>query len=92
MKSARPLLLATAMAAATMLPSAAFADGHGKYPAFADIAQGKKMLSRDDISKLDEKKYPKLEGLKSHFDDADVDHDGNINRYEYDHYMENAHY
>ncbi|MGF6709516.1 hypothetical protein QFZ41_000480 [Luteibacter sp. W1I16] len=91
MKSARPLVLAAAMATATLLSSAAFADGSAKYPPFASIAEGKEMLSRDEINKLDEKKYPKLKGLKSHFTDADLDHDGTINKYEYDLYMANPH-
>jgi hypothetical protein len=87
MKTTRSLLLATAIAAAGIFSSAAFADGNANYPSFASIAGGKKMLSRDDINKLDETKYPALKDLKAHFDDADLDHDHNINKYEYDHFM-----
>ena len=90
MKHARTLLLAAAVAAAGMFTQAVMADGSPAYPPFAKIAHGKKMLSRDDIDKLDETKYPALAGLKSHFDDADLDHDHNLNQYEYDHYMSNT--
>ena len=90
MKHARTLLFAAAVAAAGMFTQAAMADGSPTYPSFVAIAHGKKMLSRDDIDKLDEKKYPALAGLKMHFDDADMDHDHNINQFEYDHYMSNT--
>ncbi|APG05467.1 hypothetical protein BJI69_17185 [Luteibacter rhizovicinus DSM 16549] len=90
MKHTRTLLLAAAVATAGMFTQASMADGSPTYPSFATIAHGKKMLSRDDIDKLDEKKYPALAGLKSHFDDADLDHDHNLNQYEYDHYMSNT--
>lgn len=72
-----------------MFSHAALADGSARYPSFASIAHGKKMLSRDEIDKLDETKYPALKDLKAHFDDADLNHDHNINQYEYDHFMTN---
>jgi hypothetical protein len=86
------LLILTAALAVGAFAQAAFADGDKTYPAFASIAEGKKMLSRDEVNKLDEAKYPALKGLKSHFTDADLDHDGTINQYEYDQYMTNKHY
>ena len=90
MKHPRLLILAAALAVGAFA-QASFADGDKTYPPFASIADGKKMLSRDEINKLDESKFPKLKDLKAHFTDADLDHDGNINQYEYDQYMTNKH-
>jgi hypothetical protein len=90
MKHPRFLILTAALAVGAFA-QASFADGDKTYPPFASIAGGKKMLSRDEINKLDETKYPALKGLKSHFTDADLDHDQTINKYEYDLYMSNKH-
>ena len=90
MKRPRLLILAAAMTLGAFA-QASFADGDKTYPPFDTIAGGKKMLSREDINKIDLAKYPRLEGLKSHFDDADIDHDHTINKYEYDLYMSNKH-
>lgn len=90
MKSPRLLILTAALTLGAFA-QASFADGDATYPPFAQIAGGKKMLSRDEINKLDETKYPRLKGLKSHFDEADIDHDHNINQYEYDLYMSEKH-
>src|ERR1700754_85241 len=90
MKSPRLLILAAAVAVG-VLAQASFADGNAKYPPFDSISGGKKMLSRDEINKLDETKYPALKDLKAHFDDADLDHDHNINQFEYDKFMTTPH-
>jgi hypothetical protein len=90
MKHARLLILTAALAVGAFA-QASFADGNKTYPPFASIAQGKKMLNRDEINKLDETKFPALKDLKSHFTDADLDHDGTINQYEYDQFMTNKH-
>lgn len=90
MKSPRLLILAAAVAVGAFA-QASFADGNATYPPFDSIAGGKKMLDRDTINKLDEAKYPRLKDLKAHFDDADLDHDHTINKYEYDLYMSTKH-
>lgn len=89
--SARYTLLAIALAGAASFATVAVADGDKNYPAFASIANGQKMIDRDAITPALEKKYPRLEGLKSHWDDADLDHDGKLNQKEYDDYVSMSH-
>jgi len=89
--SPRYTLLAIALAGAATFATAALADGSKEYPAFASIASGKAMIDRDAITPALEKKYPRLEGLKMHWDDADLDHDGKLNQKEYDDYVSVSH-
>lgn len=89
--SPRYTLLALALTAAASFSMAAMADGDKNYPAFASLANGQKMIDRDAITPALEKKYPRLEGLKSHWDDADMDHDGKLNQKEYDDYVSMSH-
>lgn len=90
MKNVR-LLILTGVLALGAFAQTSFADGNKNYPPFATIAGDKKMLDRDEINKLDEKKYPALKDLKTHFTDADVDGNGGIDKYEYDKYMTTPH-
>jgi hypothetical protein len=89
--SARYTLLALALAGAASFSMAAMADGSKDYPSFASISKGEKMIDRDAITPALEKKYPRLEGLKMHWDDADLDHDGKLNQKEYDDYASMSH-
>ncbi|MDR6935626.1 MULTISPECIES: hypothetical protein [unclassified Luteibacter] len=89
-KSHRFMLLAIAVAGSAFFTQVVMADGDAHYPAFATLKKDKadpKMLDRDAITPALEKKYPRLAGLKSHWDDADLDHDGKINQAEYDAYV-----
>jgi len=89
--SPRYTLLALALVGATSFATAALADGSKDYPSFASISKGQKMIDRDAITPALEKKYPRLEGMKMHWDDADLDHDGKLNQAEYDAYASQQH-
>jgi actin cytoskeleton-regulatory complex protein END3 len=85
--SPRYLLLAVAVAGTALFAQVASADGNKKFPSFDSISGGDKMLARDEVTPKLEKKYPALTDLKEHWDDADMDHDGNINQHEYEAFM-----
>lgn len=92
-KSHRCLLLAIVAGGFTFVSHAALASPPEMKcpPDFASLAKGKEMLDRDTISKSMEKQCGKLEGLKAHWDDADIDHDGKINKKEYEDYVSASH-
>jgi len=85
--SHRYLLLGLAIAGAGLFTQIAAADGNTKFPTFDSISGGDKMLDRDEVTPALEKKYPALTDLKMHWDDADMDHDGKINKKEYEDFM-----
>jgi hypothetical protein len=89
--SPRLTLLTLALVGAASFSALALADGDKSYPSFKSLAGSSKMIDRDIITPALEKKYPKLEGLKSHWDEADMDHDGKLNQKEYDDYVSVTH-
>ncbi|QDE38809.1 hypothetical protein FIV34_06130 [Luteibacter pinisoli] len=89
--SPRLTLLTLALVGAASFSTLALADGDKSYPSFKSLAGSSKMIDRDIITPALEKKYPKLEGLKSHWDEADMDHDGKLNQKEYDDYVSVTH-
>ena len=65
--SPRLTLLTLALVGAASFSTLALADGDKSYPSFKSLAGSSKMIDRDIITPALEKKYPKLEGLKSHW-------------------------
>lgn len=95
-KSHRFMLVAIAVAGSAFFSHVVMADGGKDYPAFSKLATktgdaGDLRINRDAITPALEKKYPRLEGLKSHWDDADIDHDGVLNKKEYEDYVSVSH-
>jgi len=94
-RSHRFLLVAVAVAGSAFFSQVVMADGGKDYPSFAKLATktkaGDMRINRDAITPALEKKYPRLEGLKSHWDDADIDHDGVLNKKEYEDYVSVSH-
>ena len=95
-KSHRFLLVAIAVAGAAFFSQVVMAAGGKDYPAFTRLATktgdaGDLRVHRETITTALEKKYPRLEGLKSHWDDADLDHDGTLNKKEYEDYLAASH-
>lgn len=84
--SYRSLLAAVVLAGSVLFSQIVAADGDKTYPPFAKIAAGGKFLDRDQLKGWI-KKYPALEDLDTHWDDADLDHNGKLNQTEYDNYM-----
>lgn len=85
--SHRYLFVAIAVAGSAFFTQIAAADGNTKFPLFASISGGDKMLERDEVTPALEKKYPALTDLKAHWEDADMDKDGKINQHEYEAFM-----
>ncbi|HEY4292268.1 EF-hand domain-containing protein [Luteibacter sp.] len=85
--SHRYLFIAIAVAGTAFFSQIVAAGGDKKFPSFDSISGGDKMLARDEVTPALEKKYPALTDLKAHWDDADMDHDGKINKKEYEDFM-----
>jgi hypothetical protein len=63
-------------------PSTSGADDHGA-PAFADISKDGKYITRGDVPK----DVPALKELRAHFGEADQNHDGKVDKGEYETYI-----
>jgi hypothetical protein len=86
--SHRYLLVAIAVAGTAFFSQIVAADSSDKkFPSFDSISGGDKMLDRDEVTAKLEKKYPALTDLKAHWEDADMDKDGKINKKEYEDFM-----
>ena len=93
-KSHRFLLVAIAVAGSAFFSQVVMADGGKDYPAFATLkksASDPKLIDRDAITEKLQKKYPRLEGLATHWTTADIDGDGRLNQKEYDDYVSVSH-
>lgn len=66
----------------TALAQSAPSDDTGA-PSFSDIAKDKKTISRSDLPK----DVPALKELRAHFPEGDLNHDGKLDKSEYDAYL-----
>lgn len=87
MKYSRPLvslaLLASLSAGAALAQDTAAADQGSGAPAFSDIAKDKSTIARKDLPK----DVDALKPLRAHFTEADLNHDGKLDKSEYDTYV-----
>jgi len=74
--------LLASLGVGSALAQSAASDDSGA-PSFSDLAKDKKTLSRSDLPK----DVPALKELRAHFPEGDLNHDGKLDKSEYDAYI-----